>query len=119
MPRSQSTIDSHVGDRVRIARSTQGVSRADLAKLLNISVQQMQKYEMGTNRLKAGQLYEISVMLQLPIQFFFELDDEISSLVDEVSSQQNVRALRAFLAIKNPRIRKQFFELAKKLAEEA
>jgi len=39
---------------------------------LGITLQQVQKYEKGTNRIGAGRLQEISRILQVPVAFFFE-----------------------------------------------
>ena len=53
-------VDAHVGGRIRDRRTGLGLTQEHLANALNISYQQVQKYETGANRVSAGRLYEIS-----------------------------------------------------------
>ena len=71
-------VDIHVGERVRLRRKALKMSQQELAKHLNLTFQQVQKYERGSNRISASKLYEIGQVLQVPIAFFFEgyRDDE-------------------------------------------
>lgn len=48
------------------------LSQTDVAKELNLSFQQIQKYEIGSNRIAASRLYELSRILGVPTSFFFE-----------------------------------------------
>ncbi len=73
MPRKPGNfIDTHIAKRLRLRRKELGISQSALAEGLDIRYQQIQKYEKGTNRVSASQLYEISEQLQVPIQWFFE-----------------------------------------------
>ncbi len=65
-------VDVHVGARVRLRRKALKMSQQELAKHLNLTFQQVQKYERGSNRISASKLYEIANVLQVPIAFFFE-----------------------------------------------
>ncbi len=56
-------IDSHVGDRLRQQRIVAGLSQSELAKEAGITSQQIQKYEMGYNRVSASRL-DTSTTLQ-------------------------------------------------------
>ncbi|ETR75053.1 transcriptional regulator [Afipia sp. P52-10] len=76
--RSQSTVckcanavDHHVAARIRQARQQRHVTLAQLADLLGITIQQVQKYEKVTNRISAGRLAAIADALGLPIAWFF------------------------------------------------
>ena len=69
-------VDAHVGGRIRDRRTGLGLTQEHLANALNISYQQVQKYETGANRVSAGRLYEISKILQSEVSFFFEGLDE-------------------------------------------
>ncbi len=64
--------DIHVGKRVRQARLAKGLSQGALGKSLGVSFQQVQKYESGANRIGSSRLWDISVILDTPIEFFFE-----------------------------------------------
>jgi transcriptional regulator with XRE-family HTH domain len=65
-------VDKHVGSRVRMRRLMLHVSQERLGDALEITFQQVQKYEKGTNRISASRLQQISDVLKVPIHFFFE-----------------------------------------------
>ena len=65
-------IDKHVGSRVRMRRMMLGMSQEKLGDALGLTFQQVQKYEKGTNRIGASRLQQISLILQVPVSFFFE-----------------------------------------------
>ncbi|MBI2234153.1 MAG: helix-turn-helix transcriptional regulator [Micavibrio aeruginosavorus] len=65
-------IDIHVGARIRLRRSVLGLSQDNLAEALGITFQQIQKYERGTNRVSASRLYQLSQLLDVAPNFFFE-----------------------------------------------
>lgn len=71
-PRTPRDIDAQLGNRLREARVAQDLSQTDLAEMLGITFQQIQKYERGTNRISASRLYEVAHSLQLPITFFYD-----------------------------------------------
>lgn len=65
-------IDKHVGGRLRQARTMRGFSQKQLAEKLDITFQQIQKYEKGKNRIASSKLFTLSHILQLPLTYFFE-----------------------------------------------
>jgi len=64
-------IDIHVGKKIRELRNLAGVSQSALAEALNVSFQQIQKYETGANRVSASKLFEVAEYFKLPIGVFF------------------------------------------------
>jgi transcriptional regulator with XRE-family HTH domain len=66
------SIDVHVGKKIRDLRIKKGLSQSDLAKKLDISFQQLQKNERGTNRVGCSRLWELSQALMVPVSYFFE-----------------------------------------------
>jgi transcriptional regulator with XRE-family HTH domain len=64
-------IDQHVGQKIREHRNLAGVSQTKLAKKLRVSFQQVQKYEMGANRVSASKLFEIAQFFNTPVGAFF------------------------------------------------
>ena len=64
--------DKHVGSRVRMRRMMLGMSQEKLGDALDLTFQQVQKYEKGTNRIGASRLQQIAHILQVPVSFFFE-----------------------------------------------
>ena len=65
-------VDQHVGSRVRLRRMLLGMSQEQLGQSIGITFQQVQKYEKGVNRIGASRLFQISEILDVPVQFFFE-----------------------------------------------
>jgi transcriptional regulator with XRE-family HTH domain len=69
-----SSIDAHVGSRVRLRRMLIGMSQEKLGELLGLTFQQVQKYEKGANRIGASRLYDISQILAVPVSYFFDTE---------------------------------------------
>jgi DNA-binding XRE family transcriptional regulator len=63
-------IDKHVGSQVRMRRMMLSMSQTKLGNALDLTFQQVQKYEKGTNRIGASRLQQISDILQVPVAFF-------------------------------------------------
>ena len=70
-------IDVAVGARVKLRRNMLGLSQEQLGKQLGVAFQQVQKYERGTNRIAASRLYELALLLEVPIGFFFDKADPV------------------------------------------
>jgi len=120
-------VDTQVGNRVRIRRMLIGMSQEKLGDMLGLTFQQVQKYEKGVNRIGAGRLYEISRILGVPIDFFYEgvapegsvSDSSAAPVMEFVSSGEGLQLSLAFMKIKDPKVRKRVLELVKSLANEA
>lgn len=69
---TRQAIDRHVGRRLRAARLARGMSQQSLGAAVDISFQQLQKYESGKNRVSASVLYDFSRLLDVPFAYFFE-----------------------------------------------
>jgi transcriptional regulator with XRE-family HTH domain len=70
--RRPNPIDLHVGSRVRMRRKLLRISQEKLAEGLELTFQQVQKYERGANRISASKLFEIAKALSTPVAYFFE-----------------------------------------------
>src|ERR1700694_517945 len=66
------STDASVGQRMRLRRMLVGMSQDRLGELLDLTFQQIQKYEKGTNRIGAGRLFEVAGILGVPVSFFYE-----------------------------------------------
>jgi len=64
-------IDEHIGQRIQLRRVMLGLSQKDLAEKCGVSFQQIQKYETAGNRISASRLFDLSVILETPVSFFF------------------------------------------------
>jgi transcriptional regulator with XRE-family HTH domain len=124
-------IDRHVGSRVRMQRMLAGISQEKLGEALGLTFQQVQKYEKGTNRISASRLQQIAKMLGVPVAFFFEgapagettgggFADAASTayVADFLATSEGVQLSKAFVRIKNPRVRRRVIDLVEALADE-
>lgn len=128
-------VDYHVGRRLRELRNKNRLSQQKLGEMLDITFQQIQKYEKGVNRICASRLYEISKLLGEDVSFFYEnLDFDIEERmapykentvvhhafydqVDKILPEELEALLKAFREIDNPLLRKQILELMKTLGK--
>ena len=122
--------DKHVGSRVRMRRIMLGMSQEKLGDSLGLTFQQVQKYEKGTNRIGASRLQQISNALQVPIAFFFEGGPNVSGrpgaapglpspgyVSDFLSTSDGLALTKAFMNIKNAKIRRHIVNLVELLVE--
>ncbi|MEL7098110.1 MAG: helix-turn-helix transcriptional regulator [Pseudomonadota bacterium] len=102
-------VDVHVGRKLKQVRTSRRMSQTDVAKKLGLSFQQIQKYEIGSNRIAASRLYELSKILEVPTSYFFEgmgADDMTTSLGDSTLDIVN-----AVAAITDPAERTRIVKL--------
>ena len=122
-------IDKHVGARVRMRRMMLGMSQEKLGDGLDLTFQQVQKYEKGTNRIGASRLQQISNILQVPVSFFFEgapnmpghsgMGEAVSPayVSDFLATSDGLSLTKSFIKIKNPKLRRRIVELVEQMAE--
>ena len=127
-----SGIDRVVGQRIRWRRRELGLTQEQLADLLSLTFQQVQKYEKGTNRIGASRLFEISKILDVPVSFFYEGLSAAAELADGmadgqqasfdtslITSADGMALNRAFFRIKDATMRKRIIDLVKAAAGSA
>lgn len=124
--RQRRPVDRHVGQRMRERRRLLGLSRAELAKALELSVQQVQKYESGDSTISASRLHQIGQHLAVtPSYFFDDMPELVASSAPLPSalttdSQPSPREIRqmisAYRSITLASLRHQLYELARSLA---
>ncbi|MEO0713445.1 MAG: helix-turn-helix transcriptional regulator [Pseudomonadota bacterium] len=76
--RKPTEVDRLVGMRVREARREAGMTQDDLAREIGLTFQQVQKYEKAVNRISAGLIYEISLVLNKPLTYFFDVPESVA-----------------------------------------
>jgi transcriptional regulator with XRE-family HTH domain len=124
-------IDKHVGSRVRMRRIMLNMSQEKLGDALGLTFQQVQKYEKGTNRIGASRLQQISNILSVPVSFFFEgaphtgshsggMSDAPSPayVADFLSTSDGLALTKAFMKIKNAKLRRRIVDLVEHIADE-
>ena len=118
--RHAAKIDQQVGDRIRRRRTLLGYTQEQLAEALDISYQQIQKYETGANRVSAGRLYQIAQRLEAPVSYFFEglgVDfDEAGEGAGSGSNRATIELVRNFNQIADGSVRNAVAGLVKALS---
>jgi len=118
LPKKPSSIDLAVGRNVRIWRMARGMSQAQLASRLGVTFQQLQKYEVGANRIGTGRLVKVAGVLGIPIATLFEGadTDPSRSLLALVADARAFRLAQAFAVIDNSTLRLSLVYLVEKIA---
>jgi transcriptional regulator with XRE-family HTH domain len=132
--RKPNPVDIHVGSRVRYRRMIVGMSQEKLGEKMNLTFQQIQKYEKGTNRIGASRLFQLSKILDVPVGYFFEdafansapshavqglhEPEQEGYLLDFLNSREGLDLNRAFAKIHDPKVRRRVIDLVRALSEE-
>jgi transcriptional regulator with XRE-family HTH domain len=121
-------VDAYVGARLRMRRVMLGMSQGKLGQLLGVTFQQVQKYEKGSNRISASRLRQASHVLDVPVEFFYEgaptpadgAEASESTMqpfdVAFLATTEGFQLNRAFLRIRDPKVRRRIVELVVSLA---
>lgn len=118
-PRATS-VDAHVGSRIRLRRTLLGMTQEKLGEALGLSFQQLQKYENGANRVSASKLYSLSQALDVPMAFFFDdMGDGLkpTPIAHELFDRKQLELARVFAAIDDQEIRIQIIKLVRLISE--
>jgi transcriptional regulator with XRE-family HTH domain len=65
-------FNKHLGSKLKLRRLALGLTQTKVAKAINVTFQQIQKYEKGTNGVSSIRLLQLSNYLKVPINYFFE-----------------------------------------------
>ena len=128
-------IDRHVGTRIRGRRVGLRISQTKLGQSIGVTFQQIQKYESGTNRVGASNLFKIAKALGVEVAFFFEgvIREDISAMalaesggladtpaqpfeVNPMNSREAFELMHNYFRIPDPTVRKRLFQLVRILA---
>ena len=106
-----------------------GMSQEKLGDSLNLTFQQVQKYEKGTNRIGASRLQQIAHFLQVPVSFFFEGAPELPGspdgmreapsptyVSDFLATSDGLALTKAFMRIKDAKLRRRIVDLVTQIA---
>jgi transcriptional regulator with XRE-family HTH domain len=123
--RGATNIDKHIGHRLRARRMMLHMTQTDLAKLLGVTFQQLQKYEKGTNRLRASTLPKLASALNVPIVYFFEgaptehadLHEPKMAWTEFLATHDGLALFESFRSIENKSLRRAVVDLVKRMGQ--
>jgi transcriptional regulator with XRE-family HTH domain len=125
-------VDQLVSKKLKMRRLMLGLSQQDLGQAVDVSIQQVQKYEKATNRISSGKLHAFSKVLKVPVSYFFDQSEESNSTLghifaeegepyeandkDAVTEREIITLVRAFCDVRSPQSRKKIIELVKTMS---
>jgi transcriptional regulator with XRE-family HTH domain len=126
-------IDRHVGMRIRQRRVGLRISQTNLGKALGVTFQQVQKYENGSNRIGASNLFKIAQVMDVDVSYFFTglaqapaggdggqetpLPASPTGSNDPLFSREGIELVHNFAAISDPEVRRKLSLFVRTLAE--
>jgi len=127
-------VDVHVGKKLKFMRTLRRLSQTKLAKQVDRTFQQIQKYERGTNRIGASMLYQLAKALDVPVSYFFEeipeghipTEAELKTLADQpqepfisevFNTDETIKVVAAYYSIPDKKLRQHFYYLLKTLGK--
>ena len=129
-------IDKFVGSRVRARRVGLRMSQTSLGQAIGVTFQQIQKYENGSNRIGASNLFRISSALGVDVAFFFEGMPDATAKAgtvtrgqglaeapatefedDPMSSREAIELMHNYFRVSDETVRKRLFQFVKALAD--
>lgn len=113
-------VDRHVGRRVCEKRVELGFNQSDLGRAIDVTFQQVQKYEKGTNRISASKLWQVARFFNVDIAYFFDGlvgAEPVAGMAEEGASFQHERPPTRY-SIEISRLAPQLSPARQKLALE-
>ncbi len=124
-----SPVDVHVGARLRVRRTLLGMSQTTLGDAIGLTFQQVQKYERGTNRISASRLFDLSRVLDVPVEYFFgdmpatekrgRAKKPPSYEPEPMATRETLELVRAYYKIEDANVRNRLRELTKAIGAAA
>ena len=68
----EGTFNRHLGSKLRLRRLALGLTQTKVAQAINVTFQQVQKYEKGTNGISSLRLMQLANFLKVQVVYFFE-----------------------------------------------
>lgn len=119
MPRSTkgsiTPRDKEIGRRVRLRRMQIGVTQTQLGDALQLTFQQVQKYEKGTNRIGSGRLEQIAGFLKVPVGYFYDDAPNVEGAENPLqlfTTRGAVQLAQAYEAISQPALKAALLAMA-------
>jgi transcriptional regulator with XRE-family HTH domain len=113
-------IDKIVCDNIKKLRIRSGLPQRDVATVLGVSTQQLQKYEKGINRVSCGKLSTLSTFFNIPLSYFFNqsaFPEITDSTKDKNKEKQIIALLQAFNAIEKDNLKTKIIDFVNTMAK--
>lgn len=114
-PKAPTDTDREMGLLLRHRRKQIGLTQADVGAALHVSMQQVQKYECGQDRISAASLFKVAQLLGVDLPYFFRTAEQHPNGSHEGSICYEM--VEAFMRIKSRAKRKKLLELIETLSD--
>ena len=115
-----SAVDRHVAQRIRMRRQALGMTQYQLAELIGVVSQQVQRYERGASRITAGKLHAIALALGADVAYFFEHLEPTSTTANDQEQWRRLAELTSNVChIHNHQHRRVVYAMARALASQS
>ena len=81
----EDNFNKHLGNKLKLRRLALGLTQTKVAKAINVTFQQIQKYEKGTNGVSSIRLLQLANYLKVPVNYFFEDFSEYTTNLEKVN----------------------------------
>ena len=129
--RGPNPTDKYVGSRLKMRRHMTDMTQTELADVVGVTFQQIQKYEKGANRVSASRLLQFAAVLRVPVAFFFEGAPAVPGQTSQtnqnatpdyvsefVSSVDGLALIKAFRRIRDAKLRHRLVLLVEQVTAE-
>ena len=82
----EENFNRHLGSKLRMRRLALGLTQTKVAQAINVTFQQIQKYEKGTNGISSLRIMQLGNVLKVPVVYFFE---DYSAYIEAVKSNKD------------------------------
>jgi len=119
-------VEKHIGQKIKILRISHKMSQKALAEKLGITYQQVQKYEMGMNRVSVVRIWQLCQIFSVRPDFLFEdllnLDEKQNPKNEElisnkIATSQDIKLMLAFKKIESGDHRNLVIKMSQTFAE--
>jgi len=86
----EENFNVHLGKKLRMRRLSLGLTQTKVALAINVTFQQIQKYEKGTNGVSSSRLIQLSQFLNVPITYFFEEYKDFKNINSEKFTSEDL-----------------------------
>jgi transcriptional regulator with XRE-family HTH domain len=123
-------INLYIGKQIRLRRRFLKLTQTKLGEEIDVTFQQIQKYEKGQNKISASKLFELARKMTVPVGYFFDEFVDLNSanntpsiigeeaLEFEYGNSEEINLIEAYNSIKNKKTRKKLLMFLKALTQD-
>ena len=88
----ESNFNVHLGKKLRMRRLSLGLTQTKVANAINVTFQQIQKYEKGTNGVSSSRLLQLAIFLKVPVNYFYEdyQENKLDDTQDNINNSSDL-----------------------------